>query len=130
MKIIIRCLLLVFMLIQVTIEGWAKEVGTADELRSAITSGESYITLTSSIELGDNQTLTISSGNITLNLAGHTLSSTRTGSNGVATCINITGGENVIITGGGTITATSKGTYKGGIFNSKEYGYDSVQISV
>lgn len=29
MKIIIRCLLLVFMLIQVTIEGWAKEVGTA-----------------------------------------------------------------------------------------------------
>ncbi len=129
MKIIIRCLLLVFMLIQVTIEGWAKEVGTADELRSAITSGESYITLTSSIELGDNQTLTISSGNITLNLAGHTLSSTRTGSNGVATCINITGGENVIITGGGTITATSKGTYKGGIFNSKEYGYDAVGVS-
>lgn len=54
------------MLIQVTIEGWAKEVGTADELRSAITSGESYITLTSSIELGDNQTLTISSETLRL----------------------------------------------------------------
>lgn len=106
--------------------GRSTDVNTADELRSAIGRGDTYIKLLSNIELGDDKTLTISSGNITLDLNGKTLSSTRT-SNGAATCVSITGG-NVVITGGGTISATAKGTTKGSLGSWKN-GYNAIALS-
>lgn len=106
--------------------GRSTDVKTADELRSAVNRGDTYIKLLSNIELGDNQTLTISSGDLTLDLNGKTLSSTRT-SDGSATCVNVNGG-NVVITGGGTISATAKGTTDG-FWGSGKDGYNAIALS-
>lgn len=106
--------------------GRSTDVNTADELRSAISRGDTYIKLLSNIELGDDKTLILSSGDITLDLNGKTLSSTRT-SNGAATCVSINGG-NVVITGGGTISATAKGTTKGSLGSWKN-GYNAIALS-
>lgn len=84
----------------------ATDVTTADALQNAVKQGDSYIRLMTSIELGDNKTLTVSSGTIVLDLNGKTLSSTRT-SAGAATCIEVNGG-NLTIKGGGTINAIAK----------------------
>lgn len=125
MKIIMRYLFLAFMLIQVTNRSWAKDVGTVDELRSAIASGESNIRLMAPIELGDN-TLTISSGKLILDLNGKELSATRI-SDGKGVCVRVNGSADVTITGGGKITATSKGTYEGSWW--RVYGYDAIGIA-
>lgn len=89
-----------------------REVRTLAELKSAISESVSYIKLMDAIELG-NETLTISSGNIILDVNEKTLSATRT-SDGIATCINVNGGC-LTVTGGGLLSATSYGAtrYKG-----------------
>lgn len=48
-------------------------------------------------------------------------------SNGAATCISVNGG-NLIITGGGTISATAKGTTEG-VWGSGKNGYDGIALS-
>lgn len=101
------------------------DVNTVTELRSAVNSGDSYIKLLSNIEL-ENDQLLISSGNITLDLNGKTLSATRT-QNGASTCIYVQGG-NLIITGGGTISATAKGTTNG-TWGSGKNGYNAIALS-
>lgn len=101
------------------------DVNSAEALISAVNNGTSYIKLTKNIELG-NSTLTIFSGTITLDLNGKTLSATRM-SNGAATCISVNGG-NLIITGGGTISATAKGTTEG-VWGSGKNGYDGIALS-
>lgn len=125
-KIFIAWLVLLIGLLS-PIAGNAMDVSNETQLREAISRGDSYIRLTASIELGDN-TLTISSGKLVLDLNGKELSATRT-SNGKGTCVRIERSADVIITGGGTILVTAKGTYKGGWLNTKEYGYDAVGIS-
>ncbi|MEF2684693.1 MAG: InlB B-repeat-containing protein [Parabacteroides johnsonii] len=105
--------------------GGAVDVNSAEALISAVNNGTSYIKLTKNIELG-NSTLTIFSGTITLDLNGKTLSATRM-SNGAATCISVNGG-NLIITGGGTISATAKGTTEG-VWGSGKNGYDGIALS-
>lgn len=102
-------------------------VTDASSLLSAVSSATSpdgvHIELGNNIEL-DNSTLTISSGNIIkLDLNGYTLSATRT-SDGAATCISVDGGS-LIINGGGTISAISKGQSSSWI----KSGYSAVAIS-
>lgn len=108
-----------------SMRGGAVDVNSAETLISAVNNGTSYIKLTKNIELG-NSTLTIFSGTITLDLNGKTLSATRM-SNGAATCISVNGG-NLIITGGGTISATAKGTTEG-VLGSGKNGYDGIALS-
>lgn len=108
-----------------SMRGGAVDVNSAEALISAVNNGTSYIKLTKNIELG-NSTLTIFSGTITLDLNGKTLSATRM-SNGAATCISVNGG-NLIITGGGTISATAKGTTEG-VWGSGKNGYDGIALS-
>lgn len=108
-----------------SVRGGAVDVNSVQALISAVDNGTSYIKLTENIELG-NSTLTISSGTITLDLNGKALSATRT-SNGAATCISVDDG-NLTITGGGTISATAKGT-TGGIMGSGKNGYDGIALS-
>lgn len=102
----------------------ATDVATADALRNAVNRGDSYIRLTAPIELGDN-TLTVSSGTIVLDLNGQTLSATRT-SDGEGKCIKVDGG-NLTIKGGGTVTATAKGTYTSWF---TKYGYNATGIEL
>lgn len=102
----------------------ATDVNTASALINAINNGESYIRLTAPIELGDN-TLTVSSGTIVLDLNGQTLSATRT-SNGEGKCIEVNGG-NLTVKGGGTITATAKGTYTSWF---TKYGYNATGVDL
>ena len=108
-----------------SMRGGAVDVNSVEALISAVNNGTSYIKLTKNIELG-NSTLTIFSGTITLDLNGKTLSATRM-SNGAATCISVNGG-NLIITGGGTISATAKGTTEG-VWGSGKNGYDGIALS-
>lgn len=108
-----------------SMRGGAVDVNSAETLISAVNNGTSYIKLTKNIELG-NSTLTIFSDTITLDLNGKTLSATRM-SNGAATCISVNGG-NLIITGGGTISATAKGTTEG-VLGSGKNGYDGIALS-
>lgn len=103
----------------------ATDVTTADALQNAVKQGDSYIRLMASIELGDDKTLTVSSGTIVLDLNGKTLSATRT-SDGAAKCIEVDGG-NLTIRGGGTITATAKGTYTSWF---QKYGYDACGVAI
>lgn len=105
--------------------GRSTDVSTAADLRSAVSRGDSYIKLLSSIELG-NEALSVSAGNITLDLNGKTLSATRT-NNGASTCIDVQGG-NLIITGGGTVSAAAKGT-TAGFWGSGKDGYNAIALS-
>ena len=100
-------------------------MNSAQALKDAVNSRTSYVRLIANIEL-NNSTLTVSSGTITLDLNGKTLSATRT-SNGAATCISVNGG-NLTITGGGIISATAKGT-TGGSLGSWKNGYDGIALS-
>lgn len=108
-----------------SIRGEAVDVNSAQALKDAVNSRTSYVRLIANIEL-NNSTLTVSSGTITLDLNGKTLSATRT-SNGAATCISVNGG-NLTITGGGIISATAKGT-TGGSLGSWKNGYDGIALS-
>lgn len=116
--------LMLFLLMIGIVNAWAekREVRTPAELKRAINDAVSYIKLMDVIELG-NETLTISSGKITLDLNGKTLSATRT-SKGAATCINIQGSADLTITGGGTISAIANGTTTAGYG-----GYDAIALS-
>ena len=123
MKLGMRYWLILTLLMGNVIYSWSIDVKNFEELRAAVNRGDSYIKLVNDIGLGD-ETLIVSSGNITLDLDGKTLYATRN-NNGAATCISVNGG-NLVITGGGTISATSKGS-SSHVVGSK--GYSAVTIS-
>lgn len=115
-------------------KGWGQtkiNVSTYDELKSAINANSNvYITLTENIEIGGTNTLTISTGTVILDLAGKTLSATRTSNdgNGTAICISVTGGT-LIVTGGGTVSATAYGYDKStAIAGDYGDGYNAVAL--
>ena len=101
-----------------TVSVWATDVKTETELKNAIDNGDSYVRLTADIELSN--TLTISSGERTLDLNGKTILLHKY--NDKAETISISGGS-TIITGGGLIKAHSQYRF-GGI-----RAYDAIALS-
>ena len=87
-------------------KGWATDVSTETELKNAIDNGDSYVRLTADIEL--SSTLTISSGERTLDLNGRKITYDRTGvsENAVAVLVN---GGNVRIQNGTIEVRAAKG---------------------
>lgn len=85
-------------------KGWATDVSTETELKNAIDNGDSYVCLTADIEL--SSTLTISSGERTLDLNGKRISLTKDEAD--SKCIQVTGGD-LKITGDGFISAITTG---------------------
>lgn len=105
-----------------SVRGGAVDVNSESALRNAINNGDSYIRLTGDISLGS--TLTITSGIITLDLAGKTLSYKN--SSGKAICLEINSSAEVIIVGNGNISAI--GGVSGGI-TGRASGHDGIALS-
>lgn len=86
----------------------AKDVNSADALRNAISSGESYIRLTSNIEVGNaNKPFTIESGNVTIDLNGKTITNGKLfGINHVTLIFKVSGGT-LTIEGNGSVAGKS-----------------------
>lgn len=99
---------LVFVLLMYVEYGIAENVSNAKALRSAITNGVSNITLTSDINVGGtNDPFTVSFGNITIDLNGHTITNGKVvGINYVTLIFKITGGT-LSIVGNGAIAGKS-----------------------
>ncbi len=127
--------ILVFAVLGTTVV-WSADVkvlvGSANELRTTVNDAANnptntyYIQLVASpIELGDNP-IVISAGKIVLDLNDQTLSAARE-NDGAAICIEMKGGFLTIV-GGGTVSATAKGT-TGGFLGSGKNGYDASTIN-
>ena len=87
-------------------KGWATDVSTETELKNAIDNGDSYVRLTADIAL--SSTLTISSGERTLDLSGKKITYDRTGVSENAVAILVNGG-NVRIQNGTIEVRAAKG---------------------
>lgn len=110
-------------------KGWATDVSTETELRNAIDNGDSYVRLTADIELSN--TLTISSGERTLDLNGKKITYDRTGVSENAVAILVNGG-NVRIQNGTIEVSAAKGEDGKAIIHYDGYaGYNAngVQLS-
>lgn len=120
-----KYILLLCLLLAAVIETKADEVvvTTEEDLFAAVEKG-GYIKLDADISL--SKTLTISSGDIILDLNGKTLSYNQdNGTNQTAQCVLITGG-NIVIKGNGKITVTA-GYYTN--WAKVKYGNNAVSIA-
>ncbi len=104
-------LLLIICLMSFSKQLYAIDVNSESLLRTAISDNNSYIRLTGDIAL--SSTLTISSGNRTIDLNGKTISFTK--NKAEAKCIVINGG-NTTFTGSGAISAITTGSE---VFNNR-----------
>lgn len=122
-----KTILLLCLLLAAVIETKADElvVKTEEDLRTAVSKG-GYIKLDADISL--SKTLTISSGEVTLDLNGKTLSYNQGNDiNQTAQCILITGG-NVIIRGNGVVSV-SAGYYETGSWIKTKHGNNAVSLA-
>lgn len=108
MKKVVSLLLALAMCLSVTSFAWADGITTEEGLVNAIDSAENgaTITLTGNIDLTAKLVVPVDK-TFTLDLNGHNITQTAEGVN----AINLSAGDNVTITGTGTITGNNNGIY-------------------
>lgn len=108
MKKVVSLLLALAMCLSVTGFAWADDITTEEGLVSAIESAENgaTVTLAGNIDLTAKLVVPVDK-TFTLDLNGHNITQTAEGVN----AINLSSGDNVTITGTGTITGNNNGIY-------------------
>lgn len=108
MKKVVSLLLALAMCLSVTSFAWADGITTEAELKSAIENAENGATITLAGNIDLTAKLVIPADKtFTLDLNGHDITQTADGVN----AINLSAGDNVTITGTGTITGNNNGIY-------------------